>query len=180
MSRRILILLFHPDLRASRVNQAMSESVKGLKGISHYDVYAKYPDFDIDVASEQSLCQEHDVIVFQHPIQWYSCPALMKEWIDRVLTYGWAHGPGGTALRGKSWLTATSAGWKKSDYRPDGRNRTFLSEFLLPLTQTANHCGMRWLEPIILYGSRHADAAQLEAHANSYREQLLALRDGTE
>ena len=65
---------------------------------------------------------------------------------------------------------------------------TFCTGFLVnnveddctPFFMTANHCGMRWLEPIILYGSRHADAAQLEAHANSYRDQLLALRDGTE
>jgi len=108
----------------------MSESVRGLEGISHHDVYAKYPDFYIDVADEQALCQEHDVIVFQHPIQWYSCPALMKEWIDRVLTYGWAHGPGGTKLQSKAWLSATSAGWNEPDYRPDGLNRTSLHEFL--------------------------------------------------
>jgi putative NADPH-quinone reductase len=173
-----LILLFHPDLRASRVNRALYESVKDVNGIFHQDVYAKYPDFDIDVTEEQALCQEHDVIVFQHPIQWYSCPALMKEWIDRVLTYGWAHGPDGTKLQGKSWLSAASAGWSEPDYRPDGRNRTFLREFLLPLTQTAAHCGMLWLEPVILYGARHADAAKISAHASSYREHLLALRDG--
>lgn len=180
MSRNVLVLLFHPDLRKSRVNRAMSSVVGDLDGISHYDMYARYPDFDIDVAREQALCHEHDVIVFQHPVQWYSCPALMKEWIDRVLAFGWAHGPAGTTLRGKLWLSAASAGWREPDYRPDGRNRTFLREFMLPFSQTADHCGMRWLEPVVLYGSRHADTTVIQAHANDYRDRLLALRDGND
>jgi glutathione-regulated potassium-efflux system ancillary protein KefF len=101
----------------------------------------------------------------------------MKEWIDRVLTYGWAHGPDGTKLRDKLWLTAASAGWQESDYRHEARNRATLSEFFMPMSQTAAHCGMRWLEPLILYGSRHTDMAQIRAHVQTYRERLVSLRD---
>lgn len=34
------------------------------------------------------------MIVFQHPLYTYSCPALLKEWLDRVLSRGFASGPG--------------------------------------------------------------------------------------
>ena len=51
------------------------------------------------------------LIVLMHPIQWYSMPALLKLWLDEVLTYGWAYGPGGSALKGKDlWLVATTGG----------------------------------------------------------------------
>jgi glutathione-regulated potassium-efflux system ancillary protein KefG len=156
----------------------MIESVHDLDRVSMRDVYARYPDFDIDARVEQALCESHEVIVFQHPIQWYGCPALMKEWIDCVFAYGWAHGSDGTKLRGKSWLSAITAGWAERDYRPDGRNQGALSDFLAPLSQTAVYCGMRWLEPLVLYGSRHADSAHIQSHALVYRQRLLALRDG--
>lgn len=178
MSRRILILLFHPDIANSRVNRVMTKFVAELDGVSMHDVYAQYPDFDIDVAAEQQRCVEHEILVFQHPLQWYSCPALMKEWIDRVLAYGWAHGAAGTKLRGKGWLCAVSAGWDEPDYRASGRNQRALADFLAPLAQTAVHCGMRWLEPFAFYGARNAAPDDIRTHAERYREHLVALRDG--
>jgi glutathione-regulated potassium-efflux system ancillary protein KefG len=177
MSRRLMVLQFHPDPGASRVNRAMSASIAALDGVTCRDLYARYPDFNIDVAAEQPLCEQHDILVFQHPVQWYGCPALMKEWIDRVLAYGWAHGPGGDRLRDKCWLSAASAGWSEHDYGPGGRNRASLREFLLPFSQTAAHCGMQWLDPFVFYGSRRADAAGIDAHAGRYRDHLIALRD---
>ncbi len=48
----------------------------------------------IDIPREQALLREHEVIVFQHPLYTYSCPALLKEWLDRVLSRGFASGPG--------------------------------------------------------------------------------------
>lgn len=180
MSRGVLVLLFHSDLAASRVNGTMIERIRRTEGISVHDVYAKYPDFDVDVTAEQRLCRQHDVLVFQHPIQWYGAPALMKEWIDRVLTYGWAHGPEGTQLKGKAWLSAVSAGWADTDYGPGGRNRRALHDYLTPFEQTAAHCGMQWLEPVVLYASRHADEARIHAHAAAYRARLRALQGHTD
>ncbi|MCU7375699.1 NAD(P)H-dependent oxidoreductase [Paucibacter sp. O1-1] len=70
------------------------------------DLYANYPDFLIDVAREQQLCESHDVIIFQHPFYWYSTPAIVKEWLDLVLEHGWAYGKTGTALKDKMVLSS--------------------------------------------------------------------------
>nr|WP_230544290.1 NAD(P)H-dependent oxidoreductase [Escherichia coli] len=35
-------------------------------------------------------------------MQWYSIPPLLKLWIDKVFSHGWAYGHGGTALHGKA------------------------------------------------------------------------------
>jgi len=47
------------------------------------------------------------MIVFHHPFYWYSSPAILKEWQDLVLEYGFAYGHEGTALRGKKSLSAS-------------------------------------------------------------------------
>ena len=63
-----------------------------MEGVRLHDLYEAYPDFLIDVEAEQALLLEHDVIVFQHPVYWYSSPAILKEWQDLVLEHGFAYG----------------------------------------------------------------------------------------
>ena len=55
-------------------------------------MYDLYPDFKIDVAEEQKHLAAADRIILQFPFYWYSTPALLKQWQDDVLTYGWAFG----------------------------------------------------------------------------------------
>jgi putative NADPH-quinone reductase len=86
---------------------AASDGENSQVKITINQVYSEYPDGVINVAREQQLLEAHDRIVFQHPFLWYSVPALMKQWMDDVLTYGWAYGPGGTALHGKDWVSVT-------------------------------------------------------------------------
>ena len=114
--RKVLILFAHPALEKSRVNQRLIEAVRDLPGVTFHDLYQLYPDLDIDVAREQELLVEHDVIVMQHPLFWYSTPAMLKEWQDLVLEHGWAYGHDGTALHGKILLTATTAGGSETAY----------------------------------------------------------------
>ncbi len=52
-----------------------------LNDVTACDMYELYPDFNIDVEAEKA----HDLIISQHPRYWFSCPPLMKQWIDLVL-----------------------------------------------------------------------------------------------
>lgn len=45
-----------------------------------------------DVAREQERVERAHAIVLVHPVYWWSMPALLKGWLDRVLTFGWAFG----------------------------------------------------------------------------------------
>ena len=175
---RILINLFHPNVDGSRGNGAMVEKVKGLANVTIRDLYKKYPDFKIDVKREQKLLLEHDLIVFQHPFYWYSCPALFKEWLDRVLEQGFAYPPGvGDKLNGKVWLTALTTGGAADAYRSGGFNNYTISELLRPFQQTANLCGMKWLPPIVLHsvlppgvsGFKSISDEEIEKHAEEFR-----------
>lgn len=154
------------------------KQILGLPGVTVHDLYDAYPDFDIDVPREQALLQAHEHIVWQHPFYWYSTPALLKEWQDLVLQFGWAYGPGGTQLRGKQFMTAVSTGGPEAAYQEGGFNRYTLRQLLAPIEQTATLCGMRVLPPFVVHGSHRLEDAEINTFAAEYRRTIEALRDG--
>ena len=178
MPQRILVLLAHPAHRRSRANAALRAAAKSVEGVTLHDLYEAYPDFLIDVDHEQALLLRHDVVVFQHPIYWYSSPAILKEWQDLVLEHGFAYGRAGTALTGKALLSAVTAGGSEAAYGPEGLNRHAIEEFLRPFEDTARLCHMRWLPPFVVHGTHLLDADGLAQHADAYSALLRRLRDG--
>jgi glutathione-regulated potassium-efflux system ancillary protein KefF len=168
----ILVLAAHPNWRESRVNRRLLAAAQDVPRVQVQDLYASYADYDIDVSAEQSRAQEARLIVLLHPIQWYSMPALLKLWVDEVLTYGWAYGPGGNALRDKDlWLVATTGG-PESSYHPQGYNRYFFDAFLPPYEQTAALCGMRFLPPLLLHGAHRASEESVADHVAVFAQRL--------
>jgi glutathione-regulated potassium-efflux system ancillary protein KefF len=177
-SADVLVIVAHPQLEHSRANRRLMRAAQGTAArtngtIAVRDLYALYPDYLIDAATEQAHVARARLLVWQHPIHWYSTPPLLKLWLDEVLAFGWAYGPGGTALRGKDlWLVASTGGPQDS-YRPEGYNRYFFDAFLPPYEQTAALCGMRFLPPLMLHGAHRASDAAVEDHAAVYAQRLL-------
>jgi glutathione-regulated potassium-efflux system ancillary protein KefF len=173
----VLVLVAHPDIARSRVNRALADEARRRAAgeVEVRDLYALYPDYEIDVEAEQAALSAARAVVWVHPVQWYSMPALMKLWVDEVFAFRWAYGPDGDALAGKClWLVA-SAGGAESSYGPDGHHRHAFERFLPAYRQTAELVGMRFLEPSIFYGSHQADVQAVGAHARAFGERLLAL-----
>ena len=164
---KVLVNLFHPHLERSVVNRTWAERLANQPGITLRNLYDLYPDGKIDVSAEQQALAEHDRLVFQHPFYWYSTPPLMKQWLDDVLTYGWAYGPGGNALAGKEWLSVISTGGPTDSYQAGGYNRFSMSEFLKPLVQTASLLQTVFLPPFIFHGAVVADSEALRASADA-------------
>ncbi|MFO1090677.1 MAG: NAD(P)H-dependent oxidoreductase [Hyphomicrobiales bacterium] len=56
-----------------------------------------------DVLAEQARVDRADALCLIYPIWWYGMPAMMKGWLDRVWSAGWAyewkHDPEGSLLR---------------------------------------------------------------------------------
>ena len=154
MSSKVLILFAHPSQHRSEVNLPLVEASKKVAGVDVVDLYAEYPDFRIDIDREQQRLRNHDFIVFMFPLYWYSTPAILKEWQDLVLEYGFAYGHEGNALRGKRLLCAITAGGTENAYQTSGYNHYPIRELLRPIEQTATLCGMVYLPPFALFGSR--------------------------
>jgi glutathione-regulated potassium-efflux system ancillary protein KefF len=193
----ILVLAAHPRMRQSRITRRLLAAARraaaalsaqqqpaALAGAPHElagaprievrDLYALYPDYCIDLAAEQNALKEARLIVWLHPIHWYSMPPLMKLWVDEVLTFGWAYGPRGQALQGKDlWLVCSTGGTEEA-YRPGGQHQYAFDTFMHPYAQTAALCGMRFLAPpLVLHGAHQRSEAEVQAHEDLFAKRLL-------
>lgn len=178
-SMPVLILFAHPALEKSRVNRHLVAAAREVDGVTVHDLYEAYPDFFVDVKHEQDLLTAHDVIVFHHPFYWYSTPPLLKQWEDLVLEHGWAYGSGGTALRGKTFLSVVTTGGRENAYVEGGYNRFTVRQLLAPIEQTARLCGMRVLPPFVVHGTHRMTSDEVAGHARDYAAVLTALHQGT-
>jgi len=177
---RTLLILAHPNLQESRVNRALLQGVQDLPQITVADLYGQSPEtpFSLDVQREQARLLDHENLVFQFPFYWYSSPALLKEWQDRVLTHGFAYGTGGDKLHGKRLLVATSSGGPGSSYGRKGYNRFTMDELLRPFEATAHLTGMSYLKPSLFQcdqGIFRLEDSELETWVSRYRARLEQL-----
>lgn len=168
-SRRVLIIFAHPAMHKSRVNRVLIEHVRDMEHVHIQDLYSLYPDFYIDVEAEQKLLLSAELIVFHHPMFWYSCPSLLKEWQDVVLEEGYAYGEGGDALHGKQLLTVISTAAKAEAYQPDGYNKFSVQDLLRPFEATANLCGINYHRPHLIQGSYSVTDEEIDRHAAKFR-----------
>lgn len=175
---KVIVYYAHPGQRYSHVNKHMFRVAQEVDGITAVELYREYPRFNIDIEKEQQRLLDHDVVVLQYPVFWYSSPALIKEWLDLVLEHGFAYGHGGTQLAGKTLMLAVTAAGPEDAYTAEGYQGHSLRTFLTPMQQTANLCKMRFLPPYVLYGSLKAPKeGKVHPHVEGYRHLLEALRD---
>lgn len=175
--RRVLILFAHPKFEHSEVNQALIKSISNLENVEIRDLYELYPDFNISIQAEQEALFQAEVIIWHHPIYWYSSPPLLKQWIDLVLEFGWAYGPGGIYLKGKYILNTVTTGGSDQAYSSEGRNQYPIESYLLPFEQTAKLCLMNYLPPFHVAGTHKMVHQDLLTQAELYRDFVLKLRD---
>jgi len=177
MSEKILILFAHPSQHRSEVNLPLITASKTIEGVTVVDLYAEYPDYCIDIELEQQRLREHDIVVFMFPLYWYSTPSILKEWQDLVLEYGFAYGHDGTELQGKTLLCAITAGGAENAYQEHGYNHYSIRQLLRPIEQTATLCGMSYLPPYALFGSRTAlEEDKVDDHVKNWINILGCLR----
>lgn len=67
-----------------------------------------------DIAEMQEAVARAEVVFFIHPIWWFGFPAILKGWVDRVFSYGFAYGHDSRGVRpllaGKKAVVINTAG----------------------------------------------------------------------
>ncbi len=176
---KILILFAHPRFEKSRINRALLKNIATLPRITVHDLYEEYPDFNIDVDREKALLLDHDILVWQHPFYVYGAPAILKQWVDMVLEYGWAHGKNGDKLKGKIIFNTLTAGGTKDTYAEGSQNGCTIRQFLIPFEQTARLCKMTYIPPFVVHGTYLLMEKDIEHYRQLYHKLLnrLALGD---
>ena len=176
--KRVLIIVAHPALHRSRINAQLMTTAAQQEHTEIVDLYNTYPDFEIDISAQQDRLAATDIIVFQHPMYWYSTPALLKEYVDLVFSHGFAYGEGTKKLAGKVLTQAVSMGGDAQSFHSDGFNRFTVAELLRPMEATAHFCGMRWLAPFVTHGGHTIQDHEITAASEHYGAWLQQLIGG--
>ncbi|KUN24501.1 NAD(P)H dehydrogenase [Streptomyces antibioticus] len=131
-----------------------------------------------DIAAEQEKIRWSDAILFQFPMWWFGPPAILKGWIDRVFTSGFAYGPKvpppyddtAGALAGRRALLSVTLGARETAFSDRGIHGR-LTDVLHPLQHGLFwFTGMTPLEPFAVYDTdrmppdRYAPAREAYAH----------------
>ena len=165
----ILILLAHPNIAQSKANAAMIQAVKGTPNVEIINIYEA--PFKAETYAE--AFKKSHTIVFQFPFYWASAPHMLKKWCDEIFFF-LQENPG---VKGKKLMVATTTGSEYEAYRSGGRNQFTMDELLRPYQLLANHSGMTWTTPFVLYGTSLPDAAtRIKAGAAAYKKQIDALK----
>ena len=167
---KILLINAHPNPAKSVANNAIiAEVTRRLPEITVHNIADSCRNGAFDLALEHKLLTDHDIIVFQFPLYWFSVPGLLKQWFDDVLTHGFAYGTSGTALKDKLAVFSFTAGEDISSENPviDG---TPVKAMCAPLFLTANYCRM-FIEGV----STEDDLKGIKARAQAHGEALAAL-----
>ena len=137
-----------------------------------------------DVEEEQRKLAAADAVILHFPLWWFSMPAIMKGWVDRIWAYGLAYGYQGAgnayrygdgAFAGKRALLAVSVGGPASDYSPRGINGP-LDQLLFPITHgTLFFPGMQVLPTFAVYEAAAIDAKGMADAAAAWRGRVERL-----
>lgn len=140
-----------------------------------------------DVQAEQDKLRRADAVILQFPLWWFTMPAILKGWIDRVYAYGLAYGVGehsdhrwgdrygeGSFAGKRAMLVVTAGGWE-SHYAERGINGP-IDDLLFPITHGVLHFpGFTVLPSYVLYRVHKMDAAWLAQIENELGTRLDAL-----
>jgi glutathione-regulated potassium-efflux system ancillary protein KefG len=159
---KTLVIVAHPNLASSRINARWKNALQTNTLFNVKDLAELYPDSVFDIVREQADLIEYERIILQFPLFWYSCPALLKKWIDDVFTPGFAYARGGDKLKDKELMLCISVGAPEDGYRATGFNNFTLDELLRPFQQTANYVKARLVPPFVFYESVFASDEQID------------------
>lgn len=182
-----LIIVTHPDIDTSSVNQRwLREAQARDSEFTVHQLHKTYGARDaLDVGAEQARLLEHEALIFQFPLYWFSTPPLLKTWLDEVLLPGFAYGRAAEhrKLEGKRVGFAVSAGIRQEDYRREGRYHYTVDELLAPLRATFAYIQASSVAPFVFYGAQYDPTdpeigdmtQQIEASAPAYLAYLRAV-----
>lgn len=142
---KTLILIAHPDVMDSSTQQFLIESSSTLNNVTTRFL----TDELFDVNYEQQLLKEHDRIIFQFPMYWYSAPYVLKKWLDSVFDDALLK----TGLKDKELGLVVSLGVSEESFAVGQNEKFSLSEIFKPFEALANKCQMSFLPifPISLF-----------------------------
>jgi len=140
-----------------------------------------------DIAAEQEHLLWADAVIFQFPMWWFSMPAILKGWVERVFAFGFGYGVGvhegerwgerygeGTLL-GRRAMVSVTIGGRAPHYWDRGVNGA-LDDILFPIQHgILFYPGIAVLPPFTVYQSDGLRPEQWPAIAEAFEARLDGL-----
>ncbi|RDJ99638.1 NAD(P)H-dependent oxidoreductase [Paraburkholderia lacunae] len=137
-----------------------------------------------DIAREQDKLRWADALILQFPLWWFSMPAILKGWVERVYAYGFAYGVGehsdarwgdrygeGTLTGKRAMLIVTAGGWE-SHYGARGINGP-MDDILFPIQHgILYYPGFDVLPPFVTYRTGRVDEAKFTGICDALGQRL--------
>jgi NAD(P)H dehydrogenase (quinone) len=130
-----------------------------------------------DIRAEQQKLRDADLVVLQFPLWWFTMPAILKGWFDRVFTYDFAYGAGiprygAGPFVGKRAMVATTVGGRMGHYTERGVNGP-IDDLLFPINHgLLSFTGFDVLPPFVEHSAVHLDEQRYAEIAERYRYRL--------
>ncbi|MEU0248696.1 NAD(P)H-dependent oxidoreductase [Streptomyces sp. NPDC006235] len=118
-----------------------------------------------------------DLLVLSFPMWWFSLPAVLKGWVDRVFVMGGVFGGdhglfGDAALAGKRAMLLFTTGGPGESFRPGGAFGP-MDDFLFHIHRgMLEFVGYQVLEPVITYGPARMTDQERAAALDAVRESV--------
>lgn len=139
---KTLILMAHPHVDNSYTQQFLARAAQ-IENVTWHSLDFSMP---FDVAAERNLFLDHDRIIFQFPLYWYSAPASLKEWEDLVLADQFDT----MNFNEKQLGLVISTGQPSDAYERGGTEHFGMGEITTPFQAVALKLGMTFLPPLII------------------------------
>lgn len=173
VAMKTLIIVSHPEIDESGSQQYLKEALPGSSEITFHHLETTYPDGKIDIEQEQKLLQNHDRIIFQFPLYWYSSPPMLKHWQDEVLTENFAYGYGGNKLKEKELGLVLVIGMPEKEYQVGGREGFSLSTLTTPYQAMAKKTQMHFLKPFLIFQFHYMEETEKMRMLLAYQQYLM-------
>ncbi|MBU3599863.1 NAD(P)H-dependent oxidoreductase [Polynucleobacter sp. 30F-ANTBAC] len=174
------------DLHQMNWNPVASSNDFEVRSQPDYLVYAleqreayKSGKISPDIQAEIDKLKWCDVLIFNFPMYWFSVPAILKGWIDRVFISGFCYGgkrfydQGG--LKGKKGLMAFTLGGREHMFGED-KIHGDMSTMLRPLLRgSMAYVGLSVLPPFIGWHVPYITDEDRQILLKQYREYLTNL-----
>ncbi|WP_181347364.1 NAD(P)H oxidoreductase [Thalassobacillus sp. CUG 92003] len=175
---KVLTVVTHPR-EDSLTFKVADHFVKGLRDAGHetevLDLYqsgfnpvlweedepewsAEHQTYSAEVEMEMERMKRHDALAFVFPLWWWSMPAMLKGYIDRVWNWGFAYGPGKLDHEKVLWLSLAGAPIERFEKRQyDEMMSRYFNVGL------ANYCGIQHSQFELLYETISVQPGYMEA-----------------
>jgi len=129
-----------------------------------------------DVLAEQAKVMAANLVLFQFPVWWFSMPAILKGWVDRVFSRGFAYSSGrkyeSGHFKGKRAMLCLTTGTASTLYEPNGIDGD-LNHVLWPIHNgILAYTGFTVLPPFVAWMPARVSPQERQTYLSTFAERL--------